>query len=338
MASFDQKETFNQNYAELADISRERSSTMPSSTKESNATVPKKRTIFDPIYTNDIFSPEENSNDYLEDYLENLGEYHVRRDTRHMHLHTPLQFGARSEKDMSIITETSAKEKPKRNQQCDKPLENKGTGNNDVFKDVTDIASASTTQKDGITIPSSRPIKRSFELKELKVYHSNKENQDGDSTAPFTSSQNLNVNSNSNEAKSKDAQKSLNAIKTLSSKKIHVDAPKPIEKGFTNEIHRSNAKLFETPKCQLNSNATNNSEKDINNTRKQLPRGVSLEERSPQLQTRILKLPKPPEFDNISVSPERSKKRHSVAKSSPKPTRKGPKSKSTMHSFFEAFM
>ena len=338
MAACDQKESYNTTNAELDDFSRERSLTMPSSTNENEITVTKRRTIFDPIYS-DIFSPEENTNDYLEDYLENLGEYHVRRDTRHMHLHTPLQFGARSEKDMSILSENSAKEQPKRNQQCERALENKGTGNSDAFKDVADSSSASSTQKDGIAIPRGMQIKRSFELKDLKVYHSNKENQDASTTAPFISSQNLNVNSNSSAVKSKDTQKSLNAIKTLSSKKIHVDAPKPIEKGFTNEICQSNAKLFETTKRQLSSNTNNSSEKDINNTRKELPRGVSLDEKSPQLNTRILRIPKPPEFDSISVSPERTKKRHSVApKTSPKPTRKGPKSKSTMHSFFEAFM
>jgi hypothetical protein len=343
MASYDQKEYFIPKNAESDDLSRERSSTMPSSTRENDITVPKRRTIFDPIYTNDIFSPEENEKDYLEDYLENLGEYHVRRDTRHMHLHTPLQFGARVEKDMSIISESSAKEQPKRNQQCDKTLENKSTENNDVLKDVPDIASASTTQKEGIPIPSGRPIKRSFELKDLKVYNSNKENQDAASTAAFTSSKNLNVNSKSSAVKSKDVQKSLNAIKTLSSKKIHVDAPKAIEKGFTSEIHQSNAKLSRTPKRQLNSNTSKNSERDINISRKELLRGVSMEERSPQLSSRILRLPKPPELDNISVSPERSMKRHSVAaKTSPMPNRKGPKpkkvEKSTMHSFFEAFM
>ena len=89
MASYgDQKHLLKQSHIELDDqMLRDRSLSMPASAKE-NIPVVRRRTIFDPPIN--IFSPEENTSDYLEDYIENLGEYHVYRDTRHLHLHTPL--------------------------------------------------------------------------------------------------------------------------------------------------------------------------------------------------------------------------------------------------------
>ena len=107
MASYcDQKYLLKQNHIDLDDqLVRDRSSTMPSSSTKENIPVVKRRTIFDPIY--DVFSPEENTSDYLEDYIEKLGEYHVHRDTRHLHLHTPLQFGANSEKNLAFLSSMS---------------------------------------------------------------------------------------------------------------------------------------------------------------------------------------------------------------------------------------
>ena len=72
MDSCDQKQSFSEKTSEIEDLSRERSATMPLSTKETVSVV-KRRTIFDPIYPNDVISPEENTNDYLE--LNIISEY-----------------------------------------------------------------------------------------------------------------------------------------------------------------------------------------------------------------------------------------------------------------------
>ena len=163
-----------------------------------------------------------------------------------------------------------------------------------------------------------------------------------DSAPSIYSSQTSNVVSAP--TKSKEGPKSLNAIKTLTSKKIHVDAPKPIEKGFTIDICPSSENVMEiTPKHHRKVSPNRNlakSTRDLSgNHSKELSRGLSTEEKSPQMATRILKIPRPLEVDSMAMGADASKKRLSVAqKTSPKPGRKGPKSKSTMHSFFEAFM
>ena len=306
---------------------RERAATMPLILFD-DSPVQKRRTIFDPIH--DIFSPEENTSDYLEDYIEKLGEYHVRRDIRHR-LQTPLQFSSVSEKDISLNSE-------------DKPA-NKG------FKSSIDVANlkpSETIPKTDVALSTNRINKKSFELQDLKIYTSSMNDSfDGpkDSvSAPVPSSDKR--SSISLAVKSKEVQKSLNAIKTLSSKKIHVDSPKRIQKGFSvdSHPHRSSEKIFEAiPRNVQKHNASHTvkSKKDTNSHTKGSNRVLSSDEKSGQQNSRILKLPKPTEGDSTSVSPEASMKRNSVAshsKTSPRPGRKAPQSKSTMHSFFEAFM
>ena len=349
----DQKHLLKQPHIEFDDqLLRDRSLSMPASAKE-NIPVVRRRTIFDPPIN--IFSPEENTSDYLEDYIENLGEYHVYRDTRHLHSHTPLQFGANSEKNLALcpIENTLIKEEPKRNQESSIKVENTLSEELKTIKDGKSNDGIKTIDKKDSEHPSNRSPKRSFQLQELKICHSNKEKQSHPASAPICSSQIQTVNSAP--ISSKDVPKSLNAMKPLTSKKIHVDAPKPIEKGFTIDICPSNENLIEmTPRHQKNTNKLSpnrniakstrdislaKSTRDIScNPPKQLPRGQSTEERSHQMTSRILKIPRPPEVDGMAIGTDISQKRMSVAKTSPKPARKGPKSKSTMHSFFEAFM
>ena len=309
---------------------RERAATMPL-TLFDDSPVQKRRTIFDPIH--DIFSPEENTSDYLEDYIEKLGEYHVRRDIRHR-LQTPLQFSSVSEKDISLNSDGQDKHA------------NKG------FKSSIDVASlkpSEITPKTDVALSTNRINKKSFELQDLKIYTSSMNDSfDGPNnsvSAPVPASDKR--SSISIAVKSKDVQKSLNAIKTLSSKKIHVDSPKRIQKGFSvdSHPHRSSEKIFETtPRHIQKHNAASHavkSKKETNSHMKSSNRVLSSDEKSGQQNSRILKLPKPTEGDSTSVSPEASMKRNSVAshsKTSPRPGRKGPQSKSTMHSFFEAFM
>ena len=327
MASCDQQPPIDYKQDTSNECIRERAATMPLILFD-DSPVQKRRTIFDPIH--DIFSPEENTSDYLEDYIEKLGEYHVRRDIRHR-LQTPLQFSSVSEKDISLNSE-------------DKPA-NKG------FKSSIDVANVKpieTIPKMGVAHGTNRINKKSFELQDLKIYTSSMNDSfDGpkDSvSAPVPSSDKR--SSISLAVKSKEVQKSLNAIKTLSSKKIHVDSPKRIQKGFSvdSHPHRSSEKIFETTPRHIqkhNASHTVKSKKDTNSHTKGSNRVLSSDEKSGQQNSRILKLPKPTEGDSTSVSPEASMKRNSVAshsKTSPRPGRKAPQSKSTMHSFFEAFM
>lgn len=343
MSSYtDQKFLRKQNHIELEDLVRDRALTLPSSTKENIPSV-KRRTIFDPPI--DIFSPEENTSDYLEDYLENLGEYHVHRDTRHLHLHTPLQFGANSEKNLALcpIENTTIKEEPKRNQEASKKVESTSIERTQTATDGA--AKTKRTEIEESEPHSNKSSKRSYQLQELKIPSSVKEKENQPLTAPISSSQVSNVVSAP--TNSKEGPKSLNAIKTLTSKKIHVDAPKPIEKGFTIDVCPSNDNSIEiTPKHQRNANRKLSPNRNIakstrdlsGNHPRDLSRGLSTEEKSPQMTSRILKIPRPQEMDSMALGADASKKRMSVAKTSPKPGRKGPKSKSTMHSFFEAFM
>ena len=345
MASYcDQKYLLKQNHIDIDDqLVRDRSSTMPSSSTKENVAMVKRRTIFDPIY--DVFSPEENTSDYLEDYIEKLGEYHVHRDTRHLHLHTPLQFGANSEKNLALcpVENTSIEEKPKRNQECSIKVENRLIKEGKTITDGTKIDEAKAIKEQDSAQFLNRSGKRSFQLQELKICNSNIEKQNKPSSAPISSSQIPNVMSTP--LKSKEGPKSINAIKTLSSKKIHVDAPKPIEKGFSVDLHKPSERLIETtPKNQKNANKISQNPNIMKSTRdisckppKELSRGMSTEGKSPQMGSKVVKPPKPQEMDSIAMGT--SEKRLSVAqKTSPKPARKGPKSKSTMHSFFEAFM
>ena len=352
MTSYNQEHFSNQENVECEDLGRHRSSTMPLSIKEDSPVV-KRRTIFDPMYR--IFSPEENTNDYLEDYLENLGEYHVKRDTRHFQLQTPLQFGSQLEKESPKpegLNETKSKEPPKRNQERKKSHEDRAIKSRRPTSDNVNARDIKISQKDDITVaPSNVPNKRSLELQELKIYHSRKsDNQDAPSSAPIRLSQNT-TPGNSLVSKPKETQKSLNAIKTLSSKKIHVDSPKKIQKGFGTDCQNLNENPNEKSRHLqiVNANNTGKPLKDMNSTpqktSKVLNRGVSTEEKSPKQSSKALKLPKTNEINNVNVSPESSMKRASVAPKSvsPKPLRKEPpkskkKETSTMHSFFEAFM
>ena len=329
MSSCDQQPPIDYKQDISDEFIRERAATMPL-TLFDDSPVQKRRTIFDPIH--DIFSPEENTSDYLEDYIEKLGEYHVRRDIRHR-LQTPLQFSSVSEKDISLNSEIQDKHA------------NKG------FKSSIDVANLKPSEplpKTDVTLSTNRINKKSFELQDLKIYTSSMNDSfDGPKnsvSAPVPSSDKR--SSISLAVKSKEVQKSLNAIKTLSSKKIHVDSPKRIQKGFSvdSHPHRSSEKIFETtPRHTQKHNASHTvkSKKDTNNHTKGSNRVLSSDEKSGQQNSRILKLPKPTEGDSTSVSPEASMKRNSVAshsKTSPRPGRKAPQSKSTMHSFFEAFM
>ena len=342
MSSYtDQKFLRKQNHIELEDLVRDRALTLPSSTKENIPSV-KRRTIFDPPI--DIFSPEENTSDYLEDYIEKLGEYHVHRDTRHLHLHTPLQFGANSEKNLALcpIENTTIKEEPKRNKEACVKVESTSI---EKAQTATDgVPKTKRMEKEESEQHSNKSSKRSYQLPELKIPSSSKEKENQPFTAPISSSHASNVVTAP--TNSKEGPKSLNAIKTLATKKIHVDAPKPIEKGFTIDICPSNDNTIEnTPKHQRNANRISPNRNIAKSTRdlssnhpRDLSRGLSTEEKSPRMTSRILQIPRPQEMDSMAIGADVSKKRMSVAKTSPKPGRKGPKSKSTMHSFFEAFM
>ena len=310
-----------------------------SSASTSNNPVVKRRTIFDALYTNDILSPEEDTNDYLEDYLEKLGEYHVRRETRQINFIKQFQSGLKSENGEPKCTEIQTTEDIKSGQDLEQISQKEIIKERKCNSKIGDIETKRPVQKDFTDHSNNKPIKRSFELQQLKPYHANKRNQN----AEVPSSQGASGISFS--AKSKEVQNSLNVIKTLSSKNVHVDSPKQMSKRANSECRESNDKIFEPEKRPQNSNTSNMSrvDKDTNSHPKELVKGASKEEstnpqKSPQITTRILKL-KSLEVDSLGVAPETSKKRHSVAlKNSPKPARKGPKSKSTMHSFFEAFM
>ena len=329
MASCDQQPPIDYKQDTSDEFIRERAATMPLILFD-DSPVQKRRTIFDPIH--DIFSPEENTSDYLEDYIEKLGEYHVRRDIRHR-LQTPLQFSSVSEKDISL------------NSDIQDIHANKGFQSS---VDVANLKPSDIIPKTDVIHSTNRINKKSFELQDLKIYTSSMNDSfdcPKDSvSAPVPSSDKR--SSISLAVKSKEVQKSLNAIKTLSSKKIHVDSPKRIQKGFSVDSHpnRSCEKIIETTPRHIQKHSTSHNvkpKKDTNSYMKGSNRVLSSDDKSGQMNSRILKLPKPTEGDNSSVSPEASMKRNSVAshsKTSPRTGRKEKQSKSTMHSFFEAFM
>ena len=315
---------------ETQDLKNIESLNKPSSSlsKTNVLVVRQKVTIFDPVYKNDILSPEEDTNAYLEDYLENLGEYRVPKGT------VPKRLQCNSNTANNALSGKDFNNQPK---ECIKLADQNPEGTNKTKeKDISeqiDKENQLSLINDIRKCSKNKPRERSFDLPELKSCDAKKERKN-----PVTSSSQQ-TSSICFAAKAKEVQTSLNVTKTITPKKVHVRSPKRPTKRSTSECEDKVDLQIETIKLFQDIETSNPAKggKDTISRFKEAAKGVCKEETNQQIASDASK-PKSFEQDPALLIPDSSKKKISTTKNSPKPARKGPRSKSTMHSFFEAFM
>ena len=277
----------------------------------------------------DLFSPEEDTNDYLEDYLEYLGEYHVQSEFETSSTNRNLQQGICRNKQ--FICEINKKEEnaniTKVNEKQDKKCVSNGGKIED--KKENDNVNRLTIQKDINKHSANKPIKRSFELKELKSDHTNRDRKGLVNNPPAQTA------TTTFRAKSKEIQKTLNVTQTLNPQKVRVKSPKILVK----QANVQNTNYLQLENSKLPQDESINIGKGHKETNSELIEGASPHHNTQYSAAKLLKskaLSTEHYCSHTSLSAAEASKKKSPRKTSPRPNR--PTAKNTVNKFFEAFM